>query len=70
MLTAALYPLGAGAMSVNCFFLSLVGNSWLGLSVLSTLDSVLVGSVAALPLTWWFARHIRALMDEADSEPE
>jgi len=64
-LTAAMYPFGAGAMAVNCFFLSLMG-SWIGLPVLSTLQSIVAGSVVALPLTWLFARHIHRLMLEAD----
>lgn len=64
-LTVALYPFGAGAMAVNGFLLSLAG-SWIGLPVLSTLQSVVVGSVIGLPATWLFARHIRRLMVEAD----
>jgi len=52
-------------MAVNGFLLSLAG-SWIGLPVLSTLQSVVVGSVIGLPATWLFARHIRRLMVEAD----
>ena len=64
-LAAAMYPLGAGAMAVNSFMASLIG-SWIGLPVLSTSQSIVVGGVVAAPLTLWFARYIRGLMDEAD----
>ena len=64
-LTLVLYPLGAGAMAVNSFFASLIG-SWVGLPVLSTTASIVVGCVLAVPLTWLFARHIRQLMDVAE----
>ena len=66
-LTLALYPFGAGAMAVNCFFASLVG-SWVGLPVLSPSASIVAGSLIAVPLTWLFACHIRRLMDEAERE--
>ncbi|OCW56326.1 NnrT protein [Hoeflea olei] len=61
----ALYPFGAGAMAVNAFFASLIG-SWIGLPVLSTPAALLTGAVIAVPATYAFARHIRALMTEAD----
>lgn len=61
----ALYPFGAGAMAVNVFFASLIG-SWVGLPVLSTGWSILVGAVLGAPATMLFARHIRSLMDQAD----
>lgn len=64
-----LYPFGAGAMAVNVFFASLIG-SWAGLPVLSTPASILVGAAIGAPTTWWFAHHIRALMDEADCQIE
>ncbi len=57
-----LYPFGAGAMAVNVFFASLIG-SWMGLPVLSTGVSIIVGAIFAVPATWLFARHIRRLMD-------
>jgi hypothetical protein len=63
----ALYPFGAGAFAVNVFFLSLIW-SWLGFAVLSTTVSIIGGSLLAIPATWWFAGHIRNLMDEADAK--
>ncbi|MCG8617382.1 MAG: hypothetical protein MI802_14275, partial [Desulfobacterales bacterium] len=68
-LTVAIYPFGAGAMAVNCFFLSLIGNR-LGLPVLSTPQSIAIGSVVAIPLTWLFARHLHRLMIGCDDVNE
>ena len=53
-------------MTVNLFFLSLI-LSWVGLPVLTPLRSVLGGLVLGLPAAWAFARHIHALMTEADA---
>tara|TARA_Y100000815_G_scaffold274441_2_gene308547 strand:+ start:452 stop:721 length:270 start_codon:yes stop_codon:yes gene_type:complete len=63
-----LYPFGVGAMAVNAFFASLIG-SWIGLPVISTRAAIIAGAVIALPATYAFARHIRALMTEAYLEP-
>lgn len=64
-----LYPFGAGAAAVNVFFASLIF-SWIGGPVLSTAVSILAGCVIGLPVTWYFARYIRHLMDVADGTPE
>lgn len=61
-----LYPFGAGAMAVNVFFAALIF-SWIGGPVLSTPVSIAIGCVIGIPATWYFARHIRHLMDDADS---
>ncbi|SLN21934.1 hypothetical protein PSA7680_00844 [Pseudoruegeria aquimaris] len=66
-LTLALYPFGAGAMAVNVFFASLLG-SWIGLPVLSTTASILLGALIAVPATLWFARHMLTLAARADAE--
>lgn len=60
-----LYPFGAGAMAVNVFFASLLGN-WLGGPVLSTGWSIALGCVIGVPATLAFSRHIRRLMDDAE----
>ena len=60
-----LYPFGAGAMAVNVFFASLIG-SWIGLPVLSTGWSIVIGACIGIPATWVFARHIRDLMESAE----
>jgi hypothetical protein len=61
----ALYPFGAGAAAVNVFFASLIF-SWIGGPVASTAWSLGLGCLIGLPATWYFARHIRQLMDVAD----
>ena len=65
-LTLILYPFGAGAMAVNVFFASLIW-SWLGWPVLTPVQSVLGGLALGVPVTYVFARHIRALMTKADA---
>lgn len=62
----ALYPFGAGAAAVNVFFAALIF-SWVGGPVLSTAWSIGLGCVIGAPATWYFAGHIRALMDTADA---
>ena len=64
----ALYPFGAGAATVNVFFASLIF-SWIGGPVASTAWSIGLGCVIGAPATWYFARHIRGLMDRADARP-
>lgn len=63
----ALYPFGAGAAAVNVFFASLIF-SWLGAPVASTAWSLGLGCGIGAPATWYFARHIRHLMDEAEGK--
>jgi hypothetical protein len=60
-----LYPFGAGAMATNVFFASLIG-SWIGLPVLTTGWSIVIGAGIGVPATWAFARHIRNLMETSD----
>jgi len=64
-IAVALYPFGAGAMAVNVFFASLIG-SWVGLPVLSTGWSIVIGSLIGIPATLVFSGHIRRLMDQAN----
>jgi len=64
----ALYPFGAGAAAVNVFFASLIF-SWIGGPVASTAWSIGLGCLIGAPATWYFARHIRHLMDAAETEP-
>ena len=60
-----LYPFGAGAAAVNVFFAALIF-SWIGGPILSTGVSILIGAGLGIPATWYFAKHIRHLMDVAD----
>ncbi len=64
-----LYPFGAGAAAVNVFFASLI-LSWIGGPVASTVWSIGLGCLIGIPATWYFARHIRHLMDVADNNTE
>lgn len=64
-ITAVLYPLGAGAAAVNLFFASLI-TSWWGWPVLDPWIAVIGGAILGIPATYYFARHIRNLMDKAD----
>lgn len=66
-ITLVLFPFGAGAVAVNIFFASLI-SSWLGCPVISPQQAIAAGAIAGIPATYWFARHIRKLMDEADQE--
>ncbi|SDI38438.1 NnrT protein [Lutimaribacter saemankumensis] len=61
----ALYPFGAGAAAVNVFFASLIF-SWVGWPVATASWSLGLGCLIGAPATWYFARHIRRLMDVAD----
>lgn len=63
-ITIVLYPFGAGAAAVNVFFASLIG-SWVGMPVLTPLASIGVGAIIGVPATWFFARHIHNLMQDA-----
>lgn len=65
-ITVFLYPFGAGAMAVNVFFASLIG-TWVGLPVLSTSWSIVIGCIIGVPATYFFSRHIRTLMDKAEA---
>ncbi|WP_298863971.1 NnrT protein [uncultured Sulfitobacter sp.] len=60
-----LYPFATGAMATNVFFASLIG-SWVGLPVLSSVWSIVLGALIGVPATWAFAHHIRSLMDKSD----
>lgn len=64
----ALYSFGAGAAAVNVFFASLIF-SWVGGPVASTAWSIGIGCLIGAPATWYFARHIRHLMNVAEREP-
>jgi hypothetical protein len=66
-LFAALYPFGAGAMWLYCYFLSLI-LSWIGWPVLTPLQALLAGIALGLPATWAYAAHITRLMRKAEEE--
>lgn len=64
-LTAALYPLAAGAAAINVFFASLIG-SWVGWPIVSPAAAAAAGAVLGLPVAWAFAQHFRRLIARAE----
>lgn len=68
-ITVVLYPLGAGAMAVNFFFLGVLLQA-IGMTVFSPWVSVGVGAVLGVPFTWLFARHIHKLIARAEREAD
>ena len=63
----ALYPFVAGAVAVNLFFLALLGRA-VGGPDLSPVAAVGWGALLGVPVTVWFGRYMRRLMDEADAD--
>jgi hypothetical protein len=65
-LALVLYPLTAGAMAVNLFFLSLMGQA-LGAPALEPVTATLGGAALGVPAAWLAGRWFRRLMDRADA---
>jgi len=65
-LSILLYPFAAGAVAINLFLLSLLGQA-IGLTALTPNVSVVGGVVLGLPAAWASGKWARHLMDEADS---
>lgn len=59
------YPLAAGAVAINLFLLGLLWQV-LGAPALAPLTALIAAIPLGAPASWWFARRMRALMDEAD----
>ncbi|MGB3556215.1 MAG: NnrT protein [Jannaschia sp.] len=53
-------------MAINLFFASLLG-TWVGLPVISPTWALVGGIILGWPASWAFARHIAALMDQAEA---
>jgi len=68
-IAVALYPFGAGAAAINLYFAGLIA-PWFGLPVLAPVPAVAWGCALGIPITWFFARHIKSLMTHADAGPE
>jgi hypothetical protein len=64
-LTMVPYSFGTGTVAVDRFVLSLI-LSWVGLPVLSPVQSVIGGSIIGVPASFAFARQIRRPMDGID----
>ena len=65
-LAILLYPFTAGAVAINLFLLSLMGQA-IGLPALSPNASVIGGVVLGVPAGWASGKWARHLMDQADS---
>jgi len=68
-ITVVLYPFGAGAAATNLYFAGLIA-SWIGAPPLSPTWAIAGGVMLGVPVTWYFARHVRTLMDRADARPD
>ncbi|WP_305985215.1 hypothetical protein [Roseibium sp. MMSF_3544] len=66
-LALVLYPFTAAAVAINLFLLGLIGIS-LGLPAISPVTSIWLGIPLGIPATWWAAKWVRGLMDEADGK--
>ncbi len=63
------YPFMAGAVAVNVFFASLIGQSAGWDVVVPPVPSILIGLVFGVPAAWITGRWFRAKIDEAEAEP-
>lgn len=66
-LAVVLYPFAAAAVAINLFMLSLMGHV-LGLSALAPLTALWLGLPLGFPATWFAAKWVRRLMDEAEGK--
>ncbi|MEV8468313.1 hypothetical protein AB0T83_16170 [Fluviibacterium sp. DFM31] len=66
-LAFVLYPFAAGAVAINLFMLSLMGQA-IGLPALSPMLTLGLSIPLGIPATWWSAKWVRGLMDEAEGK--
>jgi len=59
-----LYPFVAAAVAINLFMLGLIAN-WVDWPPLSPLAALAWSVPLGVPATWWAARWLRRLLDEA-----
>ncbi len=64
-LAVVLYPFAAGAVAINLFMLGLIGIA-LGLPAISPETALVLSIPLGVPATWYTAKWVRSLMDEAD----
>ncbi|TYC79081.1 hypothetical protein FMN63_02775 [Stappia sp. BW2] len=67
-LVILLYPFTAAAVAINLYMLSLMGQA-VGLPPLSPVMSIWLSLPLGVPATWFAAKWVRRLMDEADGKP-
>lgn len=66
-LAIILYPFTAGAVAINLFLLGLIGIA-LGFPAIPPVTAIWLSIPLGIPATWWAARWVRGLMDEADGK--
>jgi len=66
-LCLVLYPFTAAAVAINLFMLSLMGQA-IGLPALAPITTIWISIPLGVPATWFAAKWVRRLMDEADGD--
>ena len=59
------YPFAAAAVAINLFMLSLMWQA-IGLPAFSPVTTIVISIPLGVPATWFAAKWVRGLMDEAD----
>lgn len=66
-LAIILYPFTAGAVAINLFLLGLIGIAF-GFPAIPPVTAIWLSIPLGIPATWWAARWVRGLMDEAEGK--
>ena len=66
-LAIVLYPFAAAAVAINLFMLSLMCIAF-GVPALSPITAIWLSIPLCIPATWWTAKWVRGLMDEAEGK--
>jgi len=66
-LAVVLYPFAAGAVAINLFMCGLIGIA-VGLPALSPELALVLSIPLGVPATWYSAKWVRGLMDEAEGK--
>lgn len=64
-LALLLYVFTSGALAINLFMLGLLAN-FIGLPSLGPVAAVIAGLVTGIPGSWFAARWVRSLINEAE----
>lgn len=64
------YPFMAGAVAVNVFFASLIGQSAGWDMTIPPIPSIIIGLVLGIPAAWVTGRWFRAKIDEAERQSD
>ncbi len=67
-LAIVLYPFAAAAVAINLFLLGLIGLAF-GLPAIPPVTAIWLSIPLGLPASWYAAKWVRSLMDEADGRP-